>query len=177
MPLSPKNARSWFGQHWFFPVAIFVVVGDFCAAKLGEWSSDVSLLEAALIFDFAVLLPLLYWWCYRERRKVAVLKAIALACLGIWAIGWLIPEDQRNLLEPLGVFRYAALGALIALEVWLGVAVYRAVITAELSRDDAETKLKSDGLPAWIAKFMAFEASLLRRVWLFVDRIVRRKKR
>jgi hypothetical protein len=176
MTLLIKTRRPWFSQHWFVPLALVIVLGDLSASYWLEWSDDFSLLEAALIFDFVFLLPLLYWWCYRRNGKTAVLKAIALACLGIWATGWLIPDDQKILLEPLGWARHAALGFLIALEVWLCITVYRAVIMSELSSGDAESKLRSEGLPSWLAKFIAFEASLFKQALIFVRRVVGTKK-
>lgn len=163
------DKKGWWTSHWFIPVAAVVAVGDLNAAWHGGWE-DGPWLEAALLFDFVVLLPLLYWWCYRARGKAAIVQAVALACFAIWATGKAVPAEHHRLLESFAWLRYVGLAGLLVLEIKLGVAVYKAVVLSGQSRDEARAKLESEGMPPWLAKFMAWEASLWRRAWLFMKR-------
>ena len=155
-------------------MAFAVVAGDLSSVYFGGWS-DAQILEAALLFDFVVLIPLLYWWCYRSKGRVAIVQAIALACFAIWATGKVIPTEHRYLLDPISWLRYVGLAGLLALEIKLAIVVYQAVVFSGQSKDDAQKVFESEGLPPWLAKFMAFEASLWRKVWLFVERVFGRK--
>jgi len=58
------------------------------------------LAEPAARFDLVVLLPALYWLSYRHRRKDAGLRALALSCLGIWAVSKMIPQSERQIHSP-----------------------------------------------------------------------------
>lgn len=168
--MSPSTAaRRWWSGHWFFPVAALVAVGDVSSVYLGGWT-DARIVEAALLFDFVVVLPLLYWWCYRARGKAAVVQAVALACFAIWATGKAVPAEHHHLLDTFAWLRWIGLAGLAVLEIKLGVAVYRAVIVAGQSKDEARAKLESEGMPPWAARIMAWEAALWRRAWLFVRR-------
>ena len=65
-----------------------VAAVDFAAAKSGEIT---RLVEAGLLFDLIVLLPCLYFLCYRRRGRGVGIRAIGLACLGVWVATKLIP--------------------------------------------------------------------------------------
>ncbi|WP_298581447.1 hypothetical protein [uncultured Luteimonas sp.] len=82
--------------HWFLPVAVLVAGGDLALAIVDSWS-DPELLEAAILFDLAILLPALYWWCYRKRGWTTLLKATALSCLGIWVAGHIVRTNTTTL--------------------------------------------------------------------------------
>ncbi len=166
--------RRWWSSHWFLPVAALVAAGDLGSAWWGGWA-DGRLLEAALLFDFVVLLPLLYAWCYRARGKAAVVQAATLAGFAIWATGKALPAEHHHLLDSLGWLRNVGVAGLLLLEIRLGVAVYKAVVVSGRSRAEAQRSLESEGLPPWLARFMAWEASLWRRVWLFIRRLAGRR--
>ena len=108
------------------------------------------LIEAGLLFDLVVLVPSLYWLCYRQRGKKAVIKAAALTCLGIWAALKLVPEPERGLLNYVAPLRYVGLAALAWLELIVVLAIYKAVfkggsVAEAVSRAPAE-------MPPWVAK-------------------------
>jgi len=174
MTSTTSSPQNWLSRHWFLVVAFAVVAGDLSSVYFGGWS-DAQILEAALLFDFVVLIPLLYWWCYRSKGRVAIVQAIALACFAIWATGKVIPTEHRYLLDSISWLRYVGLAGLLALEIKLAIVVYQAVVFSGQSKDDAQKVFESEGLPPWLAKFMAFEASLWRKVWLFVERVFGRK--
>lgn len=170
MNFTVLNAESWLSKNWFLPVAAAIAAGDLSSVYFGGWSSS-RLLEAALLFDFVVVVPLLYLWCYRAKGKAAIVQAVALACFAIWATGKVVPAEHRNFLDSISWIRYVGLAGLLALEIKLGIVVYKAVVFSELSKGEAQAKFESEGIPPWLARFMAFEAALWRKVWLFAKRV------
>lgn len=170
-----SNLGGWRSHHWFLPAAAAVVAGDLSAVRWGGWSGARAL-EAGLLFDFAVLLPLLYLWCYRRRVRRAAIRALALACFAIWATGKAIPVEQQHLLGTVGWLRYVGLAGLALMEIKLGVAVYKAMVFSGKSRHEAEASLLSGGMPPCLAKIMVLEAALWRRLWAFVRYLHRRSK-
>ena len=158
--------------HWFLPVAVLVAGGDLALAIVDSWS-DPELLEAAILFDLAILLPALYWWCYRKRGWTTLLKATALSCLGIWVAGHIVPDQHHDLISTVGFARYIGLAVLLVIELKLVVAIYRAAFS-KAGSNDALAAAKDAGMPEWAARLMAWEASLWRRGWESVRRLVTR---
>jgi hypothetical protein len=171
-----SSPKIWFSRHWFIALALAIVAGDLSSVYFGGWS-DAKIIEAALLFDFVVVIPLLYWWCYRSKGRVAIVQAVALACFAIWATGKVVPVEYQNLLDSVSWLRYVGIAGLLALEIKLAIVVYKAVVFSGQPKDDAQKNLEAEGLPPWLAKLMAFEASLWRKAWLFVQRVFVRKSR
>ena len=93
-----KLKGSSLKAHWFVVAFALVLAGNGVVSYLDEWGS-IKLMEIGLLFDFALLLPMLYLICYRGQGKTIIYKAIGLACLGIWATGKIIPEENHQILE------------------------------------------------------------------------------
>lgn len=169
----PIPLPDWLRRHWFVPLALAVIAGDLGALRWGDWSAPDApawLLEAALLFDFAVLLPLLYAWCYRHGGRGTVLRSIALACFAIWATGHVLPQERHVLLEQLSWLRYLGLAGLLVLELKLMLQLYKSVVLGKASPASAQQTLQSQGMPAWAARLMALDAQLWRWVWLSLCR-------
>ncbi len=158
--------------HWFVPAALCLVAGDLIAAFAGEWQ-DAALLEAAILLDLAVVLPVLYLWCYPKRGKAAFFRAAALSCLGIWAAGHIVPDQHHDLVNVFNLLRYLGLAALLAIEIKLVVALYRASFSASGSVGKILDAAKETGMPEWAAKLVAWEASLWRKVLTFLRRMIK----
>jgi hypothetical protein len=156
-------------------LALAIALGDLSSVYVAGWT-DARLVEAALLFDLAIVLPCLYAWCYRHKGRVAVVQAVALACFAIWCTGKIVPPEHQYLMETVGWLRYVGLAGLVALEIKLGVAIYRAVIFKDTSKQEARASFEAEGMPPWLAKFMAFEAGLWRRAYLFLRRLLRRDR-
>jgi hypothetical protein len=155
--------------HWFFIVAPLILAMDLYMGLSARGEID-RLLEAGLLFDLVVLVPSLYWLCYRQRGKKAAIKAAALACLGIWAALKLVPEPERDLLNYVAPLRYVGLAALIWLEVVVVFAIYKAVfkgdsVAAAVSRAPAD-------MPPWVARLLAIEANIWLKVWGVIKRLL-----
>lgn len=164
------NSRRWFTKNWFIPVAFLVIVGDVSSVYFGNWP-QTNILEVALLFDFAVLLPVLYWWCYRQKGKATVVKAIALACFAVWATGKALPAEHREVIDSVAWLRYVGLAGLLVLELKLMASVYKAVVVSGKSQAEAQAKLESEGIPSWASKLAAMEAAFWRKVWLHLKRL------
>ena len=168
-----EKSKSVLKTHWFLLVALLVAGGDLALALVDSWS-DPALLEAGILFDLAVVLPALYWWCYRKRGRAALLKAAALSCLGIWVAGHIVPDQHHDLISTVGFARYIGLAVLLVIELKLVVAIYRAAFSKSGS-NHALAAAKDAGMPEWAARLMAWEASLWRRSWESVRRLVKRR--
>ena len=173
MSTKTSNTLSLLRVHWFFVAAAIALLINSTTVYLDQWSSP-QLLEAGLLFDFAILLPLLYLICYRSEGKRSVVRAIALACLGIWALGHVVPEGNQSLLHNLQFVRYVGLGVLILLQVKLIVAIFRAVSGVSAGADREASKLADEtATPPWVRKLLAWEAAIWIRVWRFLRRAFR----
>ncbi len=171
----PKTVAtlSYLRANWFFPAAALALLLNSVTVYLDQWSSP-ALLEAGLLFDFAILLPVLYLICYRSEGRKTVVRAIALACLGIFALGHVVPASSQSLLRDLEFVRFVGLGILILLQVKLIVATFRAVSGASAAAEHEASKLADEtGTPAWVRKLLAWEAGVWIKVWQFVRRMFR----
>lgn len=155
--------------HWFFLFAPLVLAVDLYVGLSARGQID-HLTEAGLLFDLVVLIPSLYWLCYRQRGKKAVIKAAALACLGIWAALKLVPEPERDLLNFVAPLRYVGLAALAWLELVVVLAIYRTVFKSG-SVDEAISRAPAD-MPPWVVRLLAIEANFWRQVWGVVKRLL-----
>lgn len=167
------KSKSLLKTHWFLPVVVLVAGGDLALALIDSWS-DPALLEAGILFDLAIVLPALYWWCYRQRGRTALLKAVALSCLGIWVACHIVPDQHHGLISTVGFARYIGLAVLLVIELKLVVTIYRAAFS-RAGANHALAAAKDAGMPEWAARLMAWEASLWRRGWEWVQRLVQRR--
>lgn len=164
------NPRGSLRAHWFIPAAIAVAIADTALVVLDGWSNP-ALVEAGLLFDLAVVVPALYLWCYRARGMAAVVRAIALACLGVWVAGVVVPDEHHDLLHIVGVARYVGLAVLLVIELKLVLVICRSVFRKDVDAGPAAMAAALDaGMPAWTARLMAWEAALWRRAWIAVRR-------
>ena len=157
--------------NWFFVIAPLVLAVDLYVGLSARGQID-HLIEAGLLFDLVVLIPCLYWLCYRQRGKKAVIKAAALACLGIWAALKLVPESERDLLNTVAPLRYVGLAALAWLEFVVVLAIYRTVFKTG-SVDEAVSRAPAD-MPPWVVRLLAIEANFWRRLWGAIKRLFNR---
>ncbi len=175
MSTKANDTLKFLRANWFFPAAAIALLVNSATIYLDQWAAP-ELLEAGLLFDFAILLPVLYLICYWSEGKRSVVRAIALACLGIWAVGHVVPEENQSLLQDLQFIRYLGLGVLVLLQVKLIVAIFRAMSGASASAEREASRLADEtGTPPWVRKLLAWEAAVWIRVWRFVRRAFRKK--
>jgi hypothetical protein len=155
-------------MHWFFLTAPIVFAVDLYAGLSFRGEVD-RLLEAGLLFDLAVVIPGLYWLCYRQRGRKAVIRAAAMACLGIWVASKLVQESEQDLLDYFVLIRYAGLAVLIWLEVAVFLAIYSAIFKGG-SVAEATSQAPAE-VPQWAARLLAREARFWFKVWNAVLRM------
>jgi hypothetical protein len=126
-------------------------------------------LEAVVLFDLCVFMPLLYVLCYRGTvaRAQLVLRAVALACLGIYVATYLVPEPLQAVLPQLGPLRLAGLAVLVLVELRLLLVALRLVWGRDASVDQVQA---ASGAPPWIARLMVLEARMWKRLWRLIRR-------
>lgn len=172
MPAHQFQTQAWLRSNWFFLAAAFVVLGDLNARS---FIASARLLEATLLGDLAVVVPGLYFACYRRNGKKAVIRSLALVCLGIWAAAKLVPPESQHYISYLWPFRYAGMAALVILEAKVLFAAYRSVFKgATVEQATAELQEKTE-MPAWVARLAALEANFWRRVIAAISRAFRGK--
>jgi hypothetical protein len=153
------------GHHWFIPAALLILSGAIVATQTADWASEALLLEGALIFDLGVLLPLLFWVCYRVKANAAVLRSVAIACGGIWLSTHLVPSEHQSLLPFVAFLRYGAIALLVYIEIRIVAALYWSVVLGRVPADQAAAHLSREaGIPDALAALMAKEAMF----WKFV---------
>lgn len=156
--------------HWFFLAGPLVVATDVLVALQARGQFD-RVLEAGLLFDLAVIVPALYWLCYRDRGRRSAIRAAALACLGIWATLKLVPAAEQDLVTYVAPLRYVGLAVLVWLEFAVVLAIYRSVFGGR-STSEAVAAASRD-LPPWQARIIALEAAFWRKVWSLLKRLFR----
>lgn len=174
MSMTASKFKSFLHAHSFFLAAAIVAISDFTVASLDSWSSP-TLLEAGILFDLSIVIPALYLWCYRSRGKAAVLRAVALSCFGIWVAGHVVPNEHHHILSAVGFVRYIGLCVLLIIELKLAVMIFRAAFSRDQEATPSVlTAAKDAGIPEWAARLIAWEASLWRKAWDLVQRLVGR---
>jgi hypothetical protein len=165
-------------RHWFFLPAIAVLAGAIVVTRTADWVAEASIIESALLFDLAVLLPALYYWCYRGSASSPALRALALCCAGIWVASHLVPEEHHDLPGFISWLRYAAIGLLLYGELRVVASVYWAVIGGHKSAESAAADLSATtGMPPRVAALLAKEAAFWRRVLARPLRVLRDMRR
>ncbi|MGJ9420832.1 hypothetical protein ACHAC9_24305 [Massilia sp. CMS3.1] len=168
-------AYSWLRANWFYPLAIAVVLGDVSALQLQDWRHP-RLFESAVLFDLAVVLPLLYLWCYRARGTAVILPMVSLASLGIWATSHLIPTEHQHVLGSVGWLRTTAIAVLAMIEIKILFGFYKAIFVSDKTPEEIADKLSEDiKLPRWVTRLVVLEARVLRSLSHFVKSLLRRR--
>lgn len=107
--------------------------------------------------------------------KTVVVKVIAIACAAIWLCQKILPLDHQYILTHFAWLRYVGFAGLFVLELKLIVSMIKMVISGD-NTHDLHQKLNAQGMPVWLAKLAAVEASIWRRIWLFGKRFMAKKE-
>lgn len=161
------DVRERLGAHWFVPVFALILGALWLAARDSMFMAQGG--EKAILADLCLTVPILYVLCYRRRHSALQLgmRAVALACLGIWLGSWIIPASDQSVLNELGPLRVAGLVVLAVIELRLLVAMTRLVFGPETSASEIS---RVTGAPPFIAKLMLLEARFWKAVWRLIRR-------
>lgn len=159
--------RGKLSAHWFVPALVLILGALWLVARDPTFMAQGG--ETAVLADLCLTVPVLYVLCYRRRHSTAQLglRALALACLGIWMGSWIIPEPDQSLLSRLGPLRVAGLVVLALIELRLLVALLRLVFGPETSSAEIS---RATGAPPFVAKLMLLEARFWKAVWRLIRR-------
>ena len=160
--------RGWMKANWFVvAVPLLLLVEWLVVRDLGGEMG--RFLEAVVLFDLCLFMPLLYVLCYRRSvpRAQLVLRAVALACLGIYLATYLVPEPLQAVLPQLGPLRLAGLAVLMLIELRLLFLALRMVWGRDASVEQVQA---ASGAPPWIARLMVLEARMWKRLWRLIRR-------
>lgn len=160
-----SRAARLVGRHWFAPAFAAVLAAVWMLARTPLFMGAGG--EAALLIDLCLTAPALYALCYARQQPWprTLLRALAIACLGVWLASWLIPAHEQQLLPQLAPLRWAGVALLALFELRLVAAAVRIAFSAT---GTAEQVQAASGAPPWIAKIMLWEARLWRGVWRFL---------
>jgi len=160
--------RGWMRANWFMVAVPLVVLGEWLVVR--DVGGEMGrFLEAVVLFDLCLFMPLLYVLCYHAAvpRRQLVLRTAALACLGIYVATYLVPEPLQAILPQLGPLRIAGLAMLMLIELRLLIAAVRVVWGRNGSVEQVRA---ASGAPAWVARLMVLEARLWKRLWRLIRR-------
>jgi len=170
------NRKLTFKNHWFWPLAFAVCAVNALVLLLDGWASP-QIKEFGVLFDFAVLIPVLYFSCYWKNGKKALIKAIALACLGIWVAGHIVPNEHHAILNEVGLLRYIGLAVLIVIQVRIGIEIFRLAFGSKTDTESdsaVKRKAEEEGIAPWVANLLAWESRMWRKAWTAIRGIFRR---
>lgn len=155
-------------KHWFWPAAFAIVAVNAMVVAIDGWQAP-RIKEFGVLFDFALLIPALYLICYRASGKKAFVRTIALACLGVWATGHVVPSTHHFLISQIDWVRYVGLAVLVLIEIRLAIEIWRLAFRghAEDASQAIREKAEKEGAPPWVAKLMAAEAKIWKQLWRF----------
>ena len=160
-------ALAWAGRNWFFMAFAAVLAGSYGFARSSIFLAEGG--EVAILADLCFTVPLLYCWCYWNRlprRQIAV-RAAALACLGVWVAGRLIPAADQTILPHLSLARTLGIVVLTLIELRVLVAVVRLTFSGTATVEEVSAR---SGAPPMIARLMLIEARFWRWIWTLLRR-------
>ena len=162
-----SRALRLLGAHWYPPLFLLLVAAVWLLARSPAFMQPGG--EAALLADLCLTAPALYALCYGRRQplRTTLIRALAIACAGVWLASWLIPAAEQSLLPQLTPLRWIGLAVITIFQVRLMVAALR--ITSS-GRGTARQVMDATDAPEWVARLMLWEAQLWRSLWRFLRR-------
>jgi hypothetical protein len=154
-------------SHWYFLIAPLILACNVFAA-FDSRGEITLLLEAGIIADLAIVMPFLFWVCYRGRGRKTILQALALCCSGIWIASKLVLESEQQLLQFFAPLRYLGLAFLIYLEFVILFALYKAAFQGRSEKEVSELGKETADLPPWIGKLLVKEIRFYKNVWTWI---------
>lgn len=149
-------------RHWFYLLLPFLLMAAWGFQASHPWQSRPRLGEAITLFDWCLVVPVLYAVCYRRSPgRALALRTLAMVCGGIWISSWIVPDRAERILEYWSWLRGAGLVVLAIFEGLAFIAVMRVV-----SGPDPDVKaLERQGIPPLLVRLMLAEARFWRWLW------------
>jgi len=83
--------------YWFPALAALIVVGDLAFLRFFSLSEEDPALIYAVMLDFMIVLPFLYWLLVLRAKGKPATKARAFPLLGALAVWLIVPASQRHI--------------------------------------------------------------------------------
>jgi hypothetical protein len=164
--LTRFSTREWLVANWFLVILPVLLLVSYLFNRSLDWGGRAIEAEAVTVFDWCVSVPFLYFLCYRKALPLRqmLVRLAALACLGIWIAGRMVPAASQVMLPELGWLRWAGLIVMTLIELRLFVAVLKLAFSGSAKVED----LEKTGAPPLLAKLMLMEARFWRAVWRLI---------
>lgn len=163
------TARAWLKANWFVAaVPPLLLIEWWIVRAIG---ADMGPhLEAVVLFDLCLFMPLLYILCYGRTLplKHLLLRVLGLTCLGVYLASYMVPNAAQQILPNLSAARTIGLAVLALVELRLLIAVLR--VTFGRGEATAEQIGAASGAPAWVARLMLLEARFWKAAWRMIRR-------
>ena len=162
------QARQWSANNWFVLVAPLLFVLAWFIGRSTAWAQEGAAVEAALLVDATITLPLLYALCYARSLPLwqLAVRMVGIACLGIYLVSYLVPPGSQSLLPSFAWARTVGFALLCLIELRLLITGIRMVFKSDVT---AEQLTAATGAPPLLAKLMLLEA----RMWKGLARFLR----
>jgi len=158
----------WLRSNWFVLVLPLLLLVEWLVVRslAGEMGQHV---EAVVLFDLCLFMPALYLLCYRGSLplKRLALRALGLACLGMYLATYIVPEAAQQLLPHLAWARTVSLPVIALIEIVFIVTVVRLVWRSDATVERVQA---ASGAPAWVARLMLLEARMWKALWRLIRR-------
>lgn len=160
------KAMRFTRANWFVPMLSVALVMEWILARSSA-RSEPTALEAVILFDLCLFVPFLYWLCYRRTQpaKALAMRAVGLACFGVFIASRLVPPEAQTLLPHLAWVRTAGIAVVALVELKLFVELIKLVFGGQSSNEQIAGRT---GAPPLLVKLMALEARFWKAVWRFV---------
>ena len=158
---------QWSASNWFVLVVPLLLALAWFVSRSTAWPQDAGGVEAALLIDATVTVPLLYALCYGRSLpfwQLAV-RMVGIACLGIYLVSYLVPPEAQILLPRFAWARTMGIALLCVIECRLLVVSVRRVFKSGVT---AEQLSDQTGAPPILAKLMLLEARMWKRLARFL---------
>lgn len=121
-------------KYSFFLVLLAMTAAYYFAFQFG------AVPEWALLVDFTITLPLIYWWLYRPTAKKMLVRWLSLTMLAIFIGRYIIPEQSKSAFHVLEEYRFIYLVFGVAAEVGIaGLLIWKLSSVMRLSRNADES--------------------------------------
>lgn len=91
--IGPRNRSTL----WFLFAAMAILAADTAIARTSPFGETDALFGYAVLFDFALVIPFLFWLLVLRKRGKSIAKALALPIAGAVAAWFVLPEGLRDL--------------------------------------------------------------------------------
>ncbi|MNI09086.1 hypothetical protein D3C73_621400 [compost metagenome] len=81
---------------WFLALIFFILIADITLVHVLSFAQEEQMLVYAVLFDFMLVIPFLYWLGFSRRKGKSIATLLPLPILGALAAWLLLPATMRN---------------------------------------------------------------------------------